>query len=113
MQTIFDLTNRWIGASHLVLSSSNKHPVAVDDALTVSKDSGPVSVAVLTNDFDPEGQPLTLVTANAALGTAVAEADNTVTYTPPPGVSGFDTVVYEIADDQNQVRTAQINVTAE
>lgn len=111
MKTIYDPTNRWVSAAPLVLASSNKKPVAVDDALTVLVDSGPVTVNVLANDFDPEGASLTLVSASAALGTAVAEADNTITYTPFPGVSGFDTVVYEIADDLGQRDTGQINVT--
>ena len=111
MKTIFDPTNRWIGGSPLVLAEGNKRPVAIDDAITVAKDSGPVSVAVLSNDYDPESAPLTLISASAALGTAVAEADNTVTYTPPVGLAGFDTVVYTIADDLAQTTEGQINVT--
>ena len=111
MKTIFDPTNRWIGGSPLVLAEGNKRPVAIDDAITVAKDGGPVTVAVLANDFDPESAPLTLISASAALGTAVAEADNTVTYTPPPGLAGFDTVVYTIADDLAQTTDGQINVT--
>ena len=111
MRTIFDPVNLWLGKAPLILAEGNKQPVALDDTLSVLQNSGPVTVTVLANDFDPEGQPLTLVSAFAALGTAVAEADNTVTYTPPPGVSGFDTVVYTIADDLGQTRDGQINVT--
>ena len=88
MRTIFDPDNLWLGPAPMAqLSNSNKLPVAIDDALSVLRDSGPVTVDVLANDFDPEGQPLSLVSASAALGTAVAEADDTVTYTPPPGIS--------------------------
>ena len=111
MKTIFDPVSRWLNAPPLVLSSTNKRPVALDDTLEVLKDSGPVTVDVLANDFDPEGATLTLISASAALGTAMAEIDNTVTYTPPPGITGFDTVTYEIADDLDQRRTGQINVT--
>ena len=112
MLTIFDPVNLWLGASSpFVPSQTNKRPVAIDDALSVTQDSGPVNVAVLANDYDPEGQPLTLISASAQLGTAVAEADNTVTYTPLPGVTGFDTVLYEIADDLDQRQVGQINVT--
>lgn len=112
MLTIFDPVNLWLGASSpFVPSQTNKRPVAIDDMLSVDQDSGPVTVAVLANDFDPEEQPLTLVSASAQLGTAVAEADNTVTYTPPPGLTGFDTVLYEIADDLDQRQVGQINVT--
>ncbi len=111
MKTIYDPSNRWLGASPLALSESNKAPVAIDDTLSVLRDSGPITVHVLANDFDPESALLTLVSASAALGTAVAEADNTVTYTPPPGLSGFDTVLYTIADDIGQTRDGQVNVT--
>lgn len=111
MRDVLDPSVRWVGRAAFALARGNKRPVALDDALSVLKDSGPVTVAVLANDFDPEGQPLTLVSASAALGTAVAEADNTVTYTPPAGISGFDTVVYTIADDLGQTRDGQVNVT--
>lgn len=88
-------------------------PVAVDDALTVLQDSGPVSIAVLANDFDPiDGVP-TLESAFASLGTAVAEADGTVTYTPFPGLTGFDTVVYEVSNSAGRTDTAEINITIE
>ena len=111
MRDILDPADVWLGTPIGAEVFGNKKPVALDDALTVTKDSGAVTVNVLANDHDPEGASLTLVSASAALGTAVAEADNTVTYTPPPGITGADTVVYEIADDLDQRSTAQINVT--
>jgi hypothetical protein len=112
MRDILDPANTWMGSPPGGFSSfTNKAPVALDDDLTIAKDSGSASVAVLANDFDPEGQAISLVSASAALGTAVAEADDTVTYTPPPGLTGFDTVVYEVADDQGLTRQGQINVT--
>jgi hypothetical protein len=111
MRDILDPADRWIGTPGGALVFGNKRPVALDDALSVLKDSSAVSIDVLANDFDPEGSVLTLISATAALGTAQAEADNSVTYIPPPGIAGFDTVVYEIADDLGQRRTAQINIT--
>lgn len=99
------------------LQQGNLAPVAVDDSLSVPRTSGPVVVAVLDNDADPEGAALTLVSAYAALGTASANPDGTVTYTPPvgvpPGAVEYDTVVYEIADPLDQRDTGQINVTIE
>ncbi|MEM6660622.1 MAG: Ig-like domain-containing protein [Pseudomonadota bacterium] len=111
MRDILDLANIWTGTSGGAIVFTNKAPVANDDTLNVLRNSGAVTVAVLSNDVDPEDEALTLISASAALGTAVAEADNTVTYTPPPGITGFDTVVYEIADDLDQRQTGQINVT--
>lgn len=112
MKDILDLADTWMGSPPGGFSSiGNKAPIARDDSLTIVKDSGAASVAVLANDVDPEGQPLTLVSATAALGTAMAESDDTVTYTPPPGLTGFDTVIYELADSEGLTRQGQINVT--
>lgn len=112
MRMIHDPANLWLGrTSPFLASRTNKHPVTVDDNVTVARDSGAIAIAVLANDFDPEGGPLTLVSASAALGTAVAELNATVTYTPPPGLTGFDTVTYEVADDLDQRKVGQINVT--
>lgn len=111
MRDILDPANKWLSQPPFALSQSNKRPVAVNDALTIMVDSGPVTVDVLANDFDPEGGALSLVSAFAALGTATAETDGTLTYTPPPGISGFDTVVYTISDNQGQTHDAQIDVT--
>ncbi len=111
MRDILDQADIWIGAPLGAQVFGNKRPVAMDDTLTVPQDSGPVTISVLANDFDPEGGPLTLVSASAALGTAVAEANNTITYTPPPGIAGSDTVVYEISDDQGQIDAGQVNIT--
>ena len=111
MRDIFDPQDLWIGAPPLAFSNSDKRPVTLDDTISVTLDSGPVSIDVLANDFDPEGQALSLTSASAALGTAQVETGNTVTYTPPPGISGFDTVVYLVSDVLGQQSSGQINVT--
>lgn len=111
MKDILDPAGFWLGRPPLALAAGNKRPVVGDDALVIVMNSGPVSVDVLANDYDPEGQPLSIVAANAALGTAVVETNNTVSYTPPAGISGFDTVVYTAADDLGQERQGQINVS--
>lgn len=111
MRDILDPADIWVGTPGTVFLNTNKLPVAVDDALSVLMGSGPVSVDVLANDYDPEGGTLSLVSASAALGTAVVAPNDTVTYTPPPGLSGFDTIVYDIEDDQGQRRSGQVNVT--
>ncbi len=111
MRDILDAADLWMGPSASAQVFGDKGPVALDDTVSLLQDSGPITINVLANDFDPEGGPLTLLSASSALGTAVAEADNTVTYTPPPGISGFDSILYEIADNQNQQTTGQVNIT--
>lgn len=109
MQLLLDPADLWLGRPGRFLRAGDRKPVALPDALTVTRDSAPVSIAALDNDFDVEG-PVTLVSAFAALGTATAEADGTVSYTPPPGFTGADSIVYEIADTADQRDTGQIDI---
>ncbi len=97
------------------LAQTGSAPVAIDDTLTVFRGQGPIIVPVLGNDTDPDGGPLTLISAAAALGTATANGDGTVTYAAPqgtpPGTVDFDTVTYEIADADDNRDTGQIDIT--
>ena len=59
-------------------------------------------MSVLANDSDPDNDPLTVTgTSTPAHGTAVVNANNTVTYTPAAGYSGPDSFTY---DDQRRQR---------
>ncbi|RNC87163.1 MAG: tandem-95 repeat protein [Winogradskyella sp.] len=80
-------------------TSGNEPPVANDDTNMTEVDT-PVSGTVIANDFDPDGDPIT-VTANTdpANGTVVVNPDGTYTYTPNPGFIGEDTFTYTICDD--------------
>ena len=66
----------------------------------------PVTVTVLTNDTDPDGDPLRVTSAtDPANGTVVVNGDNTITYTPDLNWTGTDTFDYEIIRRQRQVAT--------
>ena len=65
MRDILDLANIWTGTSGGALVFTNKAPVANDETLNVLRNSGAVTVAVLSNDVDPEGAALTLISASA------------------------------------------------
>jgi hypothetical protein len=73
-------------------------PVAVDD--TVATTAGvPVGVGVLANDFDPDGDSVTLVgSSNGAGGNVSCTAGGQCTYTPDAGFSGPDAFTYTITD---------------
>ena len=67
----------------------NRPPVAVDDAATTPSGQ-PVTINVIANDSDPDGDPLTVQSVTAPLfGTAVI-SNNMVIYTPAAGVAGTD-----------------------
>ncbi len=89
----------------------NNPPVAVDDTTSTQMDI-PVTVNVLSNDTDSEGDTLdvTVVTVAAAHGNAVVNADNTITYTPNVGYVGGDSFTYEINDGHGHTDTAVVTL---
>lgn len=109
MRDLLDPENIWIGTPGRALSGIKK-PVAATDSLTISSDSGPVLVDVLANDVDYAGGGLTIVSANAALGTAWIESGQ-VAYQPIAGLTVQDTVVYTIEDTNGGQNSGQIDVT--
>jgi hypothetical protein len=79
----------------------NGPPVAQDDTATTLEDT-PVTVNVLANDSDPEGQPLTVIGAyDSGSGSGVVEVnpDSTITFTPyPDSFGGIEQVTYTVSD---------------
>jgi len=83
----------------------------VDDA--ASTDQGmPITINVLANDSDPDGDPLTVTSVTqASHGTVVNNGNGTVKYTPNPIFSGMDTFTYTISDGHGGMDTATVTVT--
>lgn len=90
----------------------NEPPVANPDA-AVTQEGKAVTIAVLANDTDPDGDALTVSSVtDPAHGTTTINADNTVTYTPDPGFVGTDTFTYTAFDGEWE-DTATVTVTVE
>ena len=89
---------------------TNPAPIAVNDSVTTNEDV-PVTIAVLANDSDPDGDPLTVVSATASRGSVVINANGTLTYTPNANINGTDTISYVISDGQGGTRAATVAVT--
>ncbi len=96
----------------VLVSDSNTNPVAVDDTRTTEADD-PVSIAVLQNDSDPDGDDLTLavVTQPANGSAAVNSAASRIVYRPAAGFSGSDSFTYQISDGNGGVAVASVIVT--
>ncbi|GAB5518596.1 MAG: hypothetical protein RhofKO_08470 [Rhodothermales bacterium] len=76
-------------------------PTAVDDAATTDEDVA-TTISVLSNDSDADGTldaSSVSIGTGASNGTAVANADGTVTYTPSSDFNGTDTFTYTVNDD--------------
>ncbi|MGV0853921.1 Ig-like domain-containing protein, partial [Mycolicibacterium phlei] len=76
----------------------NTPPLPVADTAT-TKAGGPVTIAVLANDADPDDDPLTVTAvSNVVGGTATINSDNTITYTPTAGFTGAGGFTYTVSD---------------
>ncbi|WP_119860245.1 tandem-95 repeat protein [Pseudoalteromonas sp. MSK9-3] len=82
-----------------VTLTSNSAPVATADSAQVMGDSSLI-IDVLANDFDADGDVLSLVSAQAQTGTVKVNVDNTLTYTPQQGFEGQDTITYQLKDEK-------------
>lgn len=71
-------------------------PTAMNDS-AVTTESVAVTINVLANDTDPDGDALTITNVGpAAHGSVVNNGNGTLTYTPAAGYVGFDTFTYTI-----------------
>src|SRR5262249_22183597 len=96
----------------------NQPPTAVDDSATLTQDAF-ATIAVLANDSDPDNpnnppNPDVLTVTGATIpshGSAVVNANNTITYTPQSGYFGGDSFTYTIDDGHSGTATATVHLT--
>jgi hypothetical protein len=94
----------------ITVAPINDPPVAVDDMATTNEDTS-VTITVLSNDSDPDGDPLTVtLVSDPPNGSAVINIDGTVTYTPETNFNGSDSFTYTISDGTDTA-TAEVRVT--
>ncbi len=90
---------------------SNNDPNAVDDLFVVESGSS-VDGQLLTNDSDPDGDPLTVVgNTDPGNGVVVVNPDGTFTYTPNEGFSGDDSFTYTVDDGNGGTDVATVTIT--
>jgi hypothetical protein len=102
----------WVDDVQVTNVTINCPPVAINDAAS-TVNGIPVTVTVLANDIDPNNDPLTVTgITQPANGTAVLNANQTVTYDPVCSFQGTDTFTYTISDGQGETDTASVSVRA-
>ncbi len=96
------------------VSGQNQPPVAGDDTATTDREQ-PVTIDLIANDSDPEGQ---LVSGSISIsqapgnGSVTLNLDGTADYQPATGFVGVDTFRYTIRDDLNLAsNVATVTVT--
>jgi len=90
----------------------NEVPIALGDSAN-TKESIAITIDVLGNDSDVDGDSLTVVSATVDKGSVLINDDTTLTYTPNNGFSGLATISYTIDDGQGGQASAQVAVDVE
>lgn len=87
------------------------YPLARPDSATGSEDI-PLTIDVLANDSDPDGDPLTLVrVGNSPHGSAQIQ-NNKILFTPNPNFDGSTSIFYVINDgDPGHTSLASVRIT--
>ena len=105
-------------ATTITIQPVNPGPEAVDETTTTGFET-PVAIALLANDADPDGDPLTVIEINGVPltpgtaqsiavpnGSVVVAADGKIILVPNDDFSGVIDVPYTIADQDNAVSNA-------
>ncbi|WP_328797741.1 tandem-95 repeat protein [Marinomonas vulgaris] len=97
----------------ITVTGTNDGPVAVNDTATGTEDGGVITIDVLDNDTDVDGDDLTITAATvpAEQGT-VAIVDGQLEFTPAENFNGEATISYTISDGEES-SSAEVAVTVD
>jgi len=94
----------------MATTAGNLAPVAVADTTGVEENSQ-VTVSVLANDSDPDGDALTVSSTTQGANGSVTHTGSSVTYTPDAGFIGSDSFNYSIDDGFGGTASATVSIT--
>jgi len=94
----------------ITVNGVNDPPEAADDSASTPQDT-PVTINILGNDSDPDGDTLTLDSVGPAGNGSITSNGSSVTYTPDSGFSGTDSFTYTISDGNGGTDTATVTIT--
>lgn len=92
-----------------VVAGANNAPVATDDTAQTDQRSA-VVIDVLANDTDADNDPLALVSASTPARGTVQVNGTTITYTPHGDLTGLDSFMYIVEDNQLGTHAATVTV---
>ncbi len=94
----------------VTITPVNDAPTATNDFDSTSENT-PITINVLANDSDIDGDSLTIANAVANSGSVDVNNDNTLLYTPNLNFNGTDVINYTISDGNGGTDSAIVNVT--
>ena len=97
---------------NISVNAVNDAPVVVGDIASTPINVAISNIAVLANDSDIDGDPLSVLSAtvNPALGTVTVNADNTLSFTPALNASGPIVITYTVSDGQGGSTSGTLTV---
>jgi PKD repeat protein len=93
-----------------VITTVNRPPVAVNDSATTVRNTA-VTINVLANDSDPDGDALSVIGVSQPANGQVVVSGNNVIYTPAKSFFGLDTFTYTVSDGFGGTAKATVTVT--
>ena len=110
--TLIDVGGLTVSASVAVtVNPVNDSPIALSSTATTTEDVA-ISIVVLANDSDIDGDALTVSTASANNGSVtVNSVDQSLNYSPKANFNGEDTINYSIDDGNGGSASASVLVT--
>ncbi|WP_343343884.1 Ig-like domain-containing protein [Sphingomicrobium sp. XHP0239] len=111
--TVSDGTDTTDGSLTVTVDPVADAPLAVDDTANTDEDND-VTVDVLANDSDGDGDDLTVTSATVdpAQGTVEINEDGTLTFSPAADFNGTATITYTVSDGE-LTDTATLTVTVD
>lgn len=98
------------GTLTITVTNSNDGPTAVDDTASTAANTA-VTIAVLDNDTDLEGDTLAIDSVSPSSNGTTAISGTSIIYTPGTDFSGTDTFTYQVTDTTGQTSTGTVTVT--
>ncbi len=89
----------------------NLGPVVVNDSGSGEEDGNPITINVLANDSDPEGDSLSIESFTQGSNGSVSLAGTSLVYTANPDFNGTDTFKYFVSDGNGNSTEGSVTVT--
>jgi hypothetical protein len=111
----FEATNYWVDVVFAPDGPVNLSPVAANDSGFATSQGIALALpaaTLLANDTDPDGDPLSIISAGNAVNGIVAfdATANTITFTPTSGYAGSASFTYTVADGLGGTDTATVTL---
>ncbi|MGA9335447.1 MAG: Ig-like domain-containing protein [Rudaea sp.] len=90
---------------------TSHRPVAQNDSSSVVENSTNNAIAVLANDSDADGNPISITAVTQPAHGSAQIVGRQISYTPIPNYAGDDRFTYTISDNKGLSATASVSVT--